>query len=232
MSFVARNNLSRLAELNFCDKWGSHFYTRHYQQHFQHLRTKPIRVLEIGVGGYDLPEEGGASLRMWRSYFRNAQITGIDIQDKSPHEEDRIKIYKGSQTDATLLQRMHDERGPFDLIIDDGSHMNEHVISSFETLFPLLSLGGIYAVEDTQTSYWKTMGGDGTDRNNPSTMLNFFKGLTDCLNFMEFECPGYEPTYYDTHIVGMHFYHNLVFIEKGTNDEKSNRIVDFELPKR
>jgi hypothetical protein len=53
--------------------------------------------------------------------------------------------------------------------------------------------------------------------------LCFLKKLTDSLNYEEFLKPGYQPSYYDEHIVAMHFYHNLVFIQKGQNKEGSNR---------
>ena len=63
------------------------------------------------------------------------------------------------QADAGFLQKVAGEFGPFDLIIDDGSHVNAHVITTFEVLFPLLKTGGLYVVEDTQTSYWPVLGG-------------------------------------------------------------------------
>ncbi len=52
--------------------------------------------------------------------------------------------------------------------------------------------------------------------------MNFFKGLTDSLNYKEFLDPEYVPNYFDRNIIGIHFYHNLIFIQKGNNDEESN----------
>ena len=54
--------------------------------------------------------------------------------------------------------------------------------------------------------------------------MNFLKSLTDSLNYEEFDKQGYVPSYYDKHIVSMSFYHNLVFIHKGNNNEGSNII--------
>lgn len=131
-----------------------HKYAGHYDHHFSRFRhLDNISVLEIGVGGYDDPSKGGESLRMWKEYFPRAQIVGLDYYDKTPLQEDRIRIYQGSQDDAALLKRISEDNGGFDLIIDDGSHCNEHVIASFKILFPLLKMGGIYAIEDLQTSY-------------------------------------------------------------------------------
>jgi hypothetical protein len=227
LGFAFRTNLPKLATIYGTDKWGSHWYATHYATHFRHLRRKKLVVFEIGIGGYDNPRDGGGSLRMWRRYFPNAQIIGLDIFDKTPHAEKRIHVYRGDQSDPELLNKIVSEVGRPDIIIDDGSHLNKHVIKSFEILFPLLKDDGIYAVEDTQTAYWPDAGGS-SDGNltDLSTSMNLFKSLVDCLNYEELIKPGYAPTYYDLNIIGMHFYHNLVFIQKGRNAEGSNFVKD------
>jgi hypothetical protein len=215
-------NLSKLAKVYNTDKFRGHYYAPHYQDHFRKFRNKEIKLLEIGVGGYGNPMKGGNSLRMWKKYFPKGQIYAIDIFDKSFLKEARIRIFQGSQVDKEFLERVLARTGPLDLIIDDGSHMNEHVIRSFQLLFPYLKDGGIYVVEDTQTSYWPDFGGDSNDLDKPSTMMNYFKSLTDSLNHQEIINPDYKPTYFDKKIVSMHFYHNLIFIYKGNNNEESN----------
>jgi demethylmacrocin O-methyltransferase len=180
--------------------------------------------LEIGVGGYESPLTGGNSLRMWKSYFPFANIFSLDIYDKSFLQEKRIKIFKGSQIDKDFLKKVCNEIGEIDLIIDDGSHINEHVITTFELLFPKLKNGGIYVVEDTQTSYWEEYGGDSKDFNKEGTIYHYFKRLIDGLNHQEFIIKDYKKSYYDAHIVSLHFYHNMIFIYKGMNDEASNKV--------
>ncbi len=225
-AFFVSNNLTQLAKLFNTDKWGSHFYTPHYQTHFKKFKYKRINFLEIGVGGYSDPYSGGNSLRMWKSYFPFGKIYSLDIYDKSPHEENRIKIFKGSQVDEVFLSFVCDTVGAFDLIVDDGSHINEHVIQSFEFLFPKLKDGGIYVIEDTQTSYWEDYNGTSVDFNKKGTIYCFFKSLIDGLNHEEFMITDYKKTFYDKHIVSMHFYHNMIFICKGINDEPSNYLVN------
>src|SRR5258706_9775656 len=80
-------NLPELALYFGTDKWGSHWYAEHYQSHFGVLRRKRLRVLEIGVGGEADSQLGGASLRMWKAYFPNAKIYGLDIADKRARRE-------------------------------------------------------------------------------------------------------------------------------------------------
>lgn len=127
-AFFISHNLTYLAKKYKSDKWGSHFYTPHYETHFKKFKFKSISLLEIGVGGYEDPFAGGSSLRMWKKYFPFGKIYSLDIFDKSPQEERRIKIFKGSQVDENLLLSICDEIDEIDLIIDDGSHINEHVI--------------------------------------------------------------------------------------------------------
>jgi demethylmacrocin O-methyltransferase len=223
------NDLTALAKIYGTDKWGLHFYTQHYQLHFKPFRNKKITLLEIGVGGHESPVEGARSLRMWKKYFPYGKINSIDIFDKSKLQEKRIKIFKGSQVDEIFLNDLIKIIGNPDIIVDDGSHVNRHVIETFKILFPLLKDGGIYVVEDTQTSYWPSFGGDDKDLNKSSTLLNFFKSLTDNLNHSEYLPADAVPSYFDRKIISMHFYHNMVFIYKGNNAEASNRGSDHKV---
>lgn len=212
-------NLDNLGKIYRTDKIGDHFYTPHYRFHLRRYKYKRINLLEIGVGGYEYPFVGGNSLRMWKKYFPFGNIFAIDIFEKSALQETRIKIFKGSQNDKEFLAKVTKEISKIDIIIDDGSHINEHVIETFNFLFPKLSDGGIYIVEDTQTSYWKEYGGDPDNLNNPSTIMNYFKTLTDALNCKEFNKPLYKQNYFDRNIISIHFYHNLIFIYKGNNND-------------
>lgn len=218
------SNLDKLASIHKTDKNRYHFYTQHYQKHFTPFRYKKINLLEIGVGGYENPLSGGESLRMWKTFFPFAKIFSLDLYDKSFLQEKRIKIFKGSQVDLDFLEDVCNQAGLFDLIIDDGSHINEHVIKSFEFLFPKLKKGGIYVIEDTQTSYWEEYGGSSNDLNKEGTIYCYFKSLIDSLNHVEFIRDKYKKNYYDSHIVEMHFYHNMIFIYKGDNNELSNKV--------
>jgi SAM-dependent methyltransferase len=132
-------------------KW-SHYFAI-YQAVFGPRRAEPLRILEIGV-------LGGASLRLWKRYFTHpgTLIVGIDILPeciKFDAPADGIRVRIGNQTDARFLKRVVQEFGPFDLIIDDGSHHSSHVIASFNHLYADgLKESGIYFVEDLHASYW------------------------------------------------------------------------------
>jgi len=221
---VRNHDLIQLAQLYGTDKWGNHRYAQHYAFHFHALRLRPLVLLEIGVGGHLNPASGGASLRMWKHYFSNGKIYGIDLHDKSQHNEHRIRIFQGDQSDPQFLADVIRQTGPPDIIIDDGSHRVDHVRISFDTLFPLLASDGVYVIEDLQTSYWPEFGGSRC-LSDGRTTLGWLKKRVDGLNYEEFLDTPDQAEVFDRSITGMHFYHNLAFIQKGRNAEGSNQLL-------
>ena len=118
-----------------------------YEAYFAPMRDKKITLLEIGVFG-------GASLRTWQEYFPRAKIIGADIDPRAKKfERERIRVKILDQSNIDHLTSLAISCGPFDIIIEDGSHMWEHQITSLRTLFPFLKDDGIYIVEDLQTNY-------------------------------------------------------------------------------
>jgi hypothetical protein len=214
------------------DKQGAHEYADTYERHFGHLRDRPIRLLEIGVGGYAAPDRGGESLRMWKEFFPFAEIVGIDIHDKSGLAEERITILQGDQSDGVFLADVGSRHGPFDIIVDDGSHVCQHVIASFGSLFDQLADDGIYSIEDLQTSYWRRGYGGSSDADRHGTSMTFLMTLVDGLNHAEFDIADYEPTAFDLQIKSLTFYHNLAFIQKGPNLEPSSVLPPHPRPAR
>ncbi len=217
----AAMSLSELAVEFGTDKFSEiHRYTPHYERHLAHLRDEEFVLLELGIGGYRRERDGGASLRMWKHFFPKATIVGLDIEDKRFVRAPRIVPFQGSQDDPDVIARIFDEVGVPKVVIDDGSHQVRHVLESFRIIFPQLPDDAIYAIEDIQSSYWPDWGGS-EDLLSTETSMALVKRLLDGLNHEEFLSATYEPTYTDRHVVGLHAYHNLVVIEKGTNDEGS-----------
>ena len=212
-------DLTELAQEFGTDKWGVHRYTPHYQRHLEHLRDEQFTLLEIGVGGYGR-SIGGASLKMWKWFFPRAHVVGLDIEDKTALSGNRITVVQGDQTDEALLRDLVAEHQPL-VVIDDGSHVPAHVRATFGVLFPLLPDDGVYAIEDTQTSYWPEWGGQADPRAR-GTSMDLVKDLVDGLNFEEWVAP-HEPTYTDRWVRAVHCYHNLVVVEKGDNTEGTNK---------
>jgi cephalosporin hydroxylase len=127
---------------------GKHFsYFHVYERHLARFRDHSPVVLEIGI-------DEGTSLAMWREYFGpNARIYGIDIVDCSKINDSVIKTFKGDQSNTAFLYEVLEEIGPPDIVIDDGSHVQTHVRTSFEYLYPRMTRSGIYIVEDLHVVY-------------------------------------------------------------------------------
>ena len=177
-----------------------------YEKYFKNLREKKLNILEIGV-------DKGDSLRLWKEYFFNSNICGIDIDKKDFIIED-VKIYQGNQNDKMLLDKIAQKHGKFDIIIDDGSHVSKHIINSFNYLFDHLSKNGIYIVEDLQTSYIPRYGGSRVNLIKKNSSMNFFKSLSDSVNYENFDRPFFKKNRFDGLIESVHFYQNIVFIFK------------------
>ena len=127
---------------------------------------------------------------------------------------------QGDQGDEQFLDSMARELGPFDIIIDDGSHMSHHVLASFNALFPHVRPGGIYVIEDLGTSYWPSWGGN-PDPSAQYKAIAMLKDLLDGLHHREqIRGSDDQPTMTELSITGVHVYHNLALIEKGHNTEQ------------
>jgi hypothetical protein len=121
------------------DKWES--YLDIYERHFARYVGTKVNVLEIGVSH-------GGSLQLWKSYFGpDASIVGVDIDERCfEYVEDQIEVYIFEQENATKLERISAHSGPWDIVIDDGSHVIAHQEASFKALWPYTK--GTYLIED------------------------------------------------------------------------------------
>ena len=215
-------SLNSLCKIYASDKYGVHFYTSVYGKIFSPLRYKKINLLEIGIGGYEDSFSGGSSAFMWKSYFPFANIFFIDVVDKTHFSRKRVKVFHGSQTDKIFLQRIAGEIRNFDIIIDDGSHINQHQIETFKVLFPFLKDDGIYIIEDTQTSYWPLFGGGNLNtKGYEQSCMRFFLELVDGLNYGEFLDENFMASEMNKKITEISFLHNLIIVKKGNNNQES-----------
>ena len=189
-------------------KWKHYFPV--YEKHFGLIRNKPIKILEIGV-------LNGGSLEMWRYYFPEATIVGIDIDPNcKQHEQEGINIRVGDQTNEKFLQSLIDEFGDFDLIIDDGSHHVNHVNKTFQFLFSKLANDGIYFIEDTHAAYWSSHGGSITA---PESINNVAKEMIDSIN-ADHTRGQKQPDYFTKNIRCMSVYDSIIVFDKGDVGEK------------
>lgn len=169
--------MRRLAEETelaiLCDKYGSdkgsmlgysnryvhpsHTYIKIYASLFAPIKNDPIVLFECGIGTNNpniLSSMGvngapGASLRVWKDFFKNGLIYGADIDHEILFTEDRIITDQLDQTDKESVSKFweHNDFYP-DIIIDDGLHEYHAGISLYENSFERLKSGGLYIIED------------------------------------------------------------------------------------
>lgn len=129
------------------DKNTSHSYLPVYENVLRHHRESAQHVLEIGIAQ-------GGSIKLWRDYFVNATIHGVDIYDKSELPQDlqgceTIKCY--TQTDAYSDEFCNKIDFPLDVVIDDGPHTPASQVMCIKKYFPKLAKGGVLIIEDIPT---------------------------------------------------------------------------------
>lgn len=183
----------------------------HYMDHYAALLSsnpsfKPdadLRILELGV-------LGGNSLRLWRMLFPNSHVVGVDstpdIRSNVGEVDGKTHVYVGNQTDQDLLLKLDQMHGPFDLVIDDGSHAYEDMLVSAITLLPRLQFGGMYFIEDINVSWampeWPGMRWSKYEPNDPNMMFDFLNKLMVGINMRSGP------------VLSIHYYHGLVAFQR------------------
>lgn len=182
-------------------------YLSAYAEQFERFRNRPTRFLEIGVSH-------GGSLELWRKYLGpSAIIFGIDINPNCAVLNGRGgEVRIGSQIDTDFLKSVISDMGGVDVVVDDGSHVAAHQNATFDYLFPLLAVNGLYVVEDLHTAYWPTHGGGYRRR---GSFIETTKSLIDDMH-LHFHGRPNRVTPKGSAIKSLTYYDSIVFITKGS----------------
>jgi len=115
-----------------------HNYMPFYEKH---LPKNPKSILEVGV-------LKGASIEIWRNYFPDTFIYGLDLFNEFPIPQiDNVKFFRGSQLDEHILYDIRNNVRP-EIIIEDASH---NCASHWVTLMSLIGTCKLYFIEDLHT---------------------------------------------------------------------------------
>jgi len=140
--------------------WLAHNYADIYELIFK-LKKEDVKLLiECGIGtnnpnipsSMGIKGKPGASLRMWRDFFPNANIIGVDIDENILFSENRIQTFQCDQTNKLSINQFivnaNLKKNSSDIIIDDGLHEFEAGKVFFENTIDYLSNNGFYIIED------------------------------------------------------------------------------------
>ena len=203
-------------------KWSGYFDV--YERHLSKFVGKAPRILEIGV-------LGGGSIEMWLKYFgEGTSVTGVDINEECLKYEFNGdgKVVMGDQSNPDFWKEFLSKQDKFDIVIDDGSHIMHHQITTINSVFPHVTDGGVFICEDTHTSYWPQPWG-GTFR-GANTFLEHAKRVSDIVNQQHFQGEPMMPEVLETYkgLNAIMFYNSMVVFEKeaykefGITDNKAN----------
>lgn len=125
-----------------CDKDTDHSYGDLYNRVCGDLQNRGAQVLEIGV-------LHGAFMQAVAEFLPDACVCGMDIAPRLwagwNWSDDRVRVV---QVDATQPHAVDVFEGPFDLIVEDASHVPHEQARTLDLFAPLLKPGGVYIIED------------------------------------------------------------------------------------
>lgn len=153
--------LSDICDDKHTDKNTTHSYLELYERLLCRIKTSAKNILEIGIG--DFKEKNGGSLMLWRDYFLQAKIYGIDILEKERVldellDDDRIILHTGTDGYNKSFVDENLKNIKFDFLIDDGPHTLKSQIKFIELYSHLITDDGILIIEDVQNiSHFKLL---------------------------------------------------------------------------
>jgi hypothetical protein len=230
-----RESISQILQSTKSDKFWRHHYEWYYDKWLAPYRdVKDIKILEIGA-------RHGNSLKTWSRYFSSPKlILGLAYGKSSEGVEDNVQgllrtgleIMRGDQSQIETLVRIQ-QRGMFDVIIDDGSHVPSHMTFTLFHLWPAVKPGGMYVVEDLETNYWPE--GDrtynykmietGIGASPNASAVEKIKQLIDVLGRNQIGAKNLTVMPGDDQICSINWGRNLVAINKCTKEEQTRQAV-------
>ncbi|KAI1839925.1 hypothetical protein JX266_013873 [Neoarthrinium moseri] len=140
-------------------------------EHVPAASNEKIKMLEIGLG-CDLFYGPGASYSSWLEYFPHVELYYVEYDSRCAEtwtvERRGATIYFGDQADTALLQDIIDKTGGnFDIIVDHNGHSMHQKNVPLEMLWLSIKPGGMYFVEDLETTHVTECSGDASVGRGP-----------------------------------------------------------------
>jgi len=152
-------SLAELADNNLTDKNTGHSYLGLYQNLLASKKDTAINVLEVGIGDFG-PKNGG-SIKLWRDFFTNATIYGLDILPidwviDELINDPRVVLYCqiNAYSEEFFKSTFLDTNLKCDFMLDDGPHTLESMKQFIKLYSQIMTDDGILIVEDVQSWDW------------------------------------------------------------------------------
>lgn len=171
--------LTEIGTVAGTDKATWHGYTKYYHEILKDFRYEDLFFLELGFGGYEWPDAGGESIKMWKQYSPYWDIAVLDIYPKNDNlVPDGVAFYQGSQADVKVLGDILFRHGRPTIVVDDASHVADLTLAAFNFLWRFVKPGGWYIIEDIGTSYFYGYNGHPRGEGTP---IEFAKDMIDVI---------------------------------------------------
>ncbi len=182
------NDLLRFANKVETDKGvGFHNYIRVYDHFLKARRPEEFTLCEVGLlqdrfqispkeirnrkGKSEESYSTAPSLNMWREYLPNATIIGFDISTFTQPKDKKSFIVQGDQSSRDDLKKILQVKKELDVVIEDALHASPHQQITLSYLFPHLTSGGLFFMEDLRYQP------KGFERSDVPTTLELLKKL-------------------------------------------------------
>ena len=157
----------------------------------------------------------------------------MSTSSASRRSPNRVSTSTSGAIGPGFLRGLIEQYGGFDIVIDDGSHWYRDQSVSLDVLWPALSEGGVYLVEDVHTSYLATYEGG---RGEPNTFIGAVKERIDDLHgfWIDGQAPlaaesqasdGSAINQWTTTLAGIHVYDSVVVFDKATRGRPVRRMT-------
>lgn len=221
-----KNLMEEFGRKSGTDKVTHHGYHQIFPTYIEKFYQESGGMIEIGLE----PRTGKASLQMWLELFPNMHIYGLD-RGTPDESTERYTILQCDQSNPEQLDNCGQKiKHPIHFINDDGSHIPEHQLLTFNKLFPLLEVGGVYIIEDVETSYWTKHGLYGYEtrygKGHPKSVIEIFKQAIDGVN-MEFSRSTDGQVQHQKEIASISFAKNCIAVIKRAEDARRYRFQDY-----
>jgi len=152
-------SLIELIDNQYTDKNSTHSYLPLYEKILKNKKNIAKNILEIGIG--DFGEKNGGSIKLWKDYFKNATIYGLDIlpinrvMDELLNN-DRVILYTSidAYNNDFFTKNFLNKKIKFDFMLDDGPHTLESMKQFIKLYSQIMTVDGVLIIEDVQSLEW------------------------------------------------------------------------------
>jgi hypothetical protein len=130
-----------------------------YHELLKNKKETATDVLEVGIG--DFGHKNGGSIKLWRDYFTNATIYGLDILPKERVIDELLndnRVILHTSVDAYnedfFTTNFLNKNMKFDFMLDDGPHTLESMLQFIRLYSQVMKDDGILIIEDVQSVDW------------------------------------------------------------------------------